>query len=123
MSHELKQAEYEQAIDDLVTTHVIDESNLAAAFNHYSDDELINLIIAGKKFIRLTDGDSGYRSVEIEQIHIDIANDFDFTMRLIELAVNDKEKVSELVDKRVRAIIKCEIAQIKLDWFDLLTGA
>ena len=123
MSHELKQAEHEQAIDGLVTTHLIDESNLATAFNHYSDDELVNLIITGKKFIRLNDGDSGYRSVEIEQIHIDIANDFEFTMRLIELAVNDKDKVSELVDKRVRAIIKCEMAQIKLDWFDLLTGA
>ena len=122
MSHELKQAEYEQAIDDLVTTHLIDESNLAMAFNHYSDDELVNLIIAGKKFIRLKDGDGGYRSVQIEQVNIDIASDFDFTMRLIELAVNDKGKVSELVDKRVRAIIKCEIAQIKLDWFDLLTG-
>ena len=122
MSHELKQAEYEQAIDDLVTTHLIDESNLAMAFNHYSDDELVNLIIAGKKFIRLKDGDGGYRSVQIEQVNIDIASDFDFTMRLIELAVNDKDKVSELVDKRVRAIIKCEIAQIKLDWFDLLTG-
>lgn len=123
MSHELKQAEYEQAIDDLVTTHLIDESNLATAFNQYSDDELVNLIIAGKKFIRLKDGDSGYRSVEIEQVNIDMASDFDFTMRLIELAVNDKDKVSELVDKRVRAIIKYEIAQIKLDWFDLLTGA
>ena len=123
MSHELKQAEYEQAIDDLVIAHLIDESNLATAFNHYSDDELVNLIIAGKKFIRLKDGDGGYRSVQIEQVNIDIASDFDFTMRLIELAVNDKDKVSELVDKRVRAIIKCEIAQIKLDWFDLLTGA
>jgi len=121
--YELKQAEQDLATDDMVLKPLIDESNLAAAFNHYSDDELVKLIIEGKKFIRLVDGDAGDRLVEIEQIHIDIASDFDFTMRLIELAVNDKEKVTELVDKRVRAIIKSEIAQIKVDWFDLLTGA
>lgn len=121
--HKLKQAEQDQLIDEMVLKPLIDESNLATAFNHYSDDELINLIIAGKKFIRLDDNDGAHRLVEIEQIHIDIASDFDFTKRLIELAVKDSQKVSELVNKRVRAIIKCEIAQIKLDWFDLLTGA
>ena len=121
--HKLKEAEQDQAIDDMVLKPLIDESNLATAFNHYSDDELIDLIMKGKKFIRLDDNDGAHRLVEIEQIRLDIASDFNFTRRLVELAVNGSQKVSELVDKRVRAIIKCEIAQIKLDWFDLLTGA
>lgn len=121
--HELKQAEQDLAIDDMVLKPLIDESNLAAAFNHYSDDELVNLIVNGKKFIRLDDGDGAYRLVEIEQIHIDIASDFEFTKRLISLAANDKGEVAELVAYKVRAIIKSEIAQIKVDWFDLLTGA
>lgn len=121
--HELKQAEHELAVDDMVLKPLIDESNLAIAFNHYSTDELVNLIIDGKKFIRLEECRGLYRTVEIEQIHIDIASDFEFTKRLIELAVNDKDKVSELVDKRVKAIVRAEIAQIKVDWFDLLTGA
>lgn len=121
--HELKQAEQDQAIDNMVLKPLIDESNLALAFNHYSDDELIKLIIDGKKFIRLEESRGFYRTVEIEQIHIEVANDSEFTKRLIELAINDSDKVKELVDKRIRAIIKAEIAQIKLDWFDLLTGA
>lgn len=121
--YERKQAEYEQAIDELTQTCLIDESNLAMAFNHYSDDELVELIISKKKFIRLEECRGFYRTVEIEEVHNDIAADFEFTKRLIELAVDDKYKVSELVNKRVRAIIKSEIAQIKVDWFDLLTGA
>lgn len=121
--HKLKEAEQDQLIDEMVLKPLIDESNLAKAFNHYSDDELIDLIMKGKKFIRLDDNDGAHRLVEIEQIRLDIASDFNFTRRLVELAVNGSQKVSELVDKRVRAIIKCEIAQIKLDWFDLLTGA
>lgn len=122
--HELKKAEQDQAIDDMVLRSLIDESNLATVFNHYPDDELIKLIMDGKKFIRLNDGTSGcYRTVDIERIHIDVADDSEFTKRLIELAINDSDKVKELVDKRIRAIIKAEIAQIKLDWFDLLTDA
>lgn len=121
--YKLKEAEQDQLIDDMVLKPLIDESNLATAFNHYSDEEFVDLIMKGKKFIRLDDNDGAHRLVEIEQIRLDIASDFDFTKRLVELAVNDSQKVSELVDKRVRAIIKCDIAQIKLDWFDLLTGA
>lgn len=121
--HELKQAEQDLAIDDMVLKPLIDESNLAAAFNHYSDDELVNLITNGKKFIRLEECRGVYRTVEISEIHNDIAGDFEFTKRLISLAANDKEEVAELVACKVRAIIKSEIAQIKVDWFDLLTGA
>lgn len=123
MSHELKQAEQDLEVDEMLLKPLIDESKLALVFNHFLDAELVNLIVDGKKFIRLNECRGVYRTVEIEQIHIDIANDIEFTKRLIELAVNDKDKVSELVDKRVRAIIKAEIAQIKVDWFDLLTGA
>lgn len=122
--HKLKEAEQDQLIDEMVLKPLIDESNLATAFNHYSDDELINLIISGKKFIRLDDGDGAHRLVEIDQIHADIASDFDFTKRTNTLLIaKEFERAFELVDKRIRAIIKCEIAQIKLDWFDLLTGA
>ena len=121
--YERKQAEYEQAIDDLTQACLINESNLALAFNHYSDDELVNLIISKKKFIRLVDGKAGYRIVEIEQVCRDVAADFKFTEYLIPLAFNDKEKLAILIDKQVRAIIKADIAQIKVEWSDLLTGA
>ena len=121
--YERKQAEHEQAIDDLTQTYLIKESNLALAFNHYSDDELVKLIIEGKKFIRLIDGDAGYRIVEIEQIKRAVAEDEKFTLTLIDLSLDDPLKTKELVNKRVEAIIKADIAQIKVDWSDLLTGA
>ena len=121
--YERKQAEHEQAIDDLTQTCLINESNLALAFNHYSDDELVELIIEGKKFIRLVDGKAGYRVVEIENVSCRVAEDVEFTKYLVPLAFNDKDKLAELVQKQVRAIIKADIAQIKVDWSDLLTGA
>ena len=120
--YERKQAEHEQAIDDLTQTCLINESNLALAFNHYSDDELVKLIIEGKKFIRLVEY-GGCRSVEIGDIKFAIAEDDDFTFKLIELSLNKPQKTKELVNERIKAIIKADIAQIKLDWFDLLTGA
>lgn len=121
--HEIKQAEHEQAIDELVSTCLINESNLALAFNHYSDDELTELIISKKKFIRLIDGKAGYRIVEIENVSCRVAEDVEFTKYLVPLAFDDKDKLAELVQKQVRAIIKADIAQIKVDWSDLLTGA
>jgi hypothetical protein len=120
--YERKQAEYEQAIDDLTQTCLINESNLALAFNHYSDDELAKLISEGKKHICLHEG-KGYRTVEIEQIKCAIAEDDEFTFKLIELSLDEPLKTKKLVNKRIEAIIKADIAQIKLDWIDLLTGA
>ena len=120
--HERKQAEHEQAIDDLTQTCLINESNLALAFNHYSDDELVELITKGKKYICLHEG-KGYRAVEIEQIKLAVAEDDEFTFKLIELSLDEPQKTKELVNERIKAIIKAEIAQIKLDWSDLLTGA
>ena len=122
MNYETKQATYEQAIDDLVQSVVITESNLALAFNHYTDNGLARHIECGKKFIRLKDGD-GYRVVEIKEIKHSIAEDDDFTIKLIELSINEPEKTKQLVKERITAIIKAEIAQIKVDYQDLLTGA
>lgn len=120
--YERKQAEQDLAIDELTQTCLINESNLALAFNHYSDDELVKLIIEGKKFIRLADGD-GYRVVEIYEVKCQIAEDLEFTKRLIELTTEGFTKVGDLVNERIKAIIKADIAQIKVDWSDLLTGA
>ena len=122
MTYALKQATYEQAIDDLVQSVVITEANLALAFNHYTDDELVRHIECGKKFIRLKDGDI-YRVVDIEEIKSSIAEDDDFTIKLVELSLNEPEKTKQLVNERITAIIKAEIAQIKVDYQDLLTGA
>ena len=122
MTYELRQATYEQAIDDLVQSVVITEANIALAFNYYTDNGLVRHIECGKKFIRLKDGD-GYRVVDIEEIKASIAEDDDFTFKLIELSLNNPEKTKQLVNSRVSAIIKAEIAQIKVDYQDLLTGA
>lgn len=122
MTYELRQATYEQAIDDLVQSVVITDDNLALAFNHYTDAELVQQIECGKKFIRLKDGD-GYRVVDIEEIKSSIAEDDDFTFKLIELSLNEPDKTKKLVKERITAIIKAEIAQIKVDYQDLLTGA
>ena len=121
--HEIKQDAWRIIKNKFESTCLINESNLALAFNHYSDDELVNLIIEGKKFIRLIDGDAGYRIVEIEQIKRAVAEDEKFTLTLIDLSLDDPLKTKELVNKRVEAIIKADIAQIKVDWSDLLTGA
>ena len=117
-----EQAKHEQAIDDLTVSPLIDESNLSLAFNHYQGDELIDEISSGRKFIRLNECVAGYRTVCIEGVKSQIACDDDFTMKLIELAIDDGEKVKSLVNKKIDAIIKCEISQIKVDWFDLLNG-
>lgn len=122
MNYETKQAAYEQAIDDLVQSVVITESNLTLAFNHYTDDGLVRLIECGKKVIRLTDG-KGYRLVDVYEIKRAIAEDDEFTFKLVELSLNEPEKTKQLVNSRITAIIKAEIAQIKVDYQDLLTGA
>lgn len=122
MTYELRQAEYEQAIDDLVKSVVITEANLALAFNYYTDNGLVRHIECGKKFIRLKDG-LCHRIVEIESIKASIAEDDDFTFKLIELSLNEPDKTKQLVKERITAIIKAEIAQIKVDYQDLLTGA
>ena len=121
--YEIKQDAWRIIKNKFESTCLINESNLAMAFNHYSDDELVELIISKKKFIRLVDGKAGYRIVEIENVSRCVAEDEEFTKYLAPLAFNDKDKLAELVQKRVRAIIKADIAQIKVEWSDLLTGA
>ena len=117
-------AEYEAAQEAITEAILINESNLAGHFNHYEDHQLINLLANGKKFLRLKDG-IGYRCIEAEEISIQIAEDADFTIRLINLSVDGDasiEAVRGLVKTEIYRIISAELDQIKKDYEGLLNG-
>lgn len=118
----LKQAEHEQVVDDLTLKVLIDESNLALAFNHYSDDELAKQIKDGRKFIRLNECRGVDRAVCVDEIKSELASNSDFAEKLIEIGITDGDKVKALINDKITTVIKSEIAQIKDDWFDFLHG-
>lgn len=123
MNFELKQAELDLAIEQMKESTVINESNLALFFDCYTPGEQVEQIISGNKFIRLNRGHGDYVAVEISDISAELAADHDFTMELIDLSLKGGFNASELITERLRKTIKSELAQIKVDFIDLLTGA
>lgn len=123
MNFELKQAELDLAIEQMKESTVINESNLALFFECYTPDEQVGQIINGNKFIRLNRGHGNFVAVEISDISSELAADHDFTMGLIDLSLKGGFNASELITERLRKTIKAELAQIKVDFIDLLTGA
>lgn len=123
MNFELKQAELDLAIEQMKESTVIGESNIALFFDCYTPAEQVEQIISGKKFIRLNRGHGNYVAFEISDINAELAADHDFTMELIDLSLKGGFNVSELIAERLRKTIKAELAQIKVDFIDLLTGA
>lgn len=123
MNFELKQAELDLAIEQMKESTVINESNLALFFDCYTPDEQVEQIISGNKFIRLNRGHGDYVAVEISDIIAELATDHDFTIKLIDLSLKGDFNASELITERLRKTIKAELAQIKVDFIDLLTGA
>lgn len=115
----------QQATQDAVTTAIlIDESSLAAHLNHYDDHTLIKLLASGKKFLRLKDG-IGYRHIEAEDISIQIANDVDFTIKLINETLHGDsgiEAVRKMVNDEIYSRISTALDEIKEDYEDLLNG-
>lgn len=122
MNFELKQAELDLAIEQMKESTVISESNLALFFECYTPDEQVEQILNGKKFIRLNRGHGDYVAVEISDISAELANDHDFTIELIDSSLKGGFNASELIAERLRKTIKAELAQIKVDFIDLLTG-
>lgn len=123
MNFELKQAELDLAIEQMKESTVINESNLALFFDCYTPDEQVEQIINGKKFIRLNRGHGDYVAVEISDISAELATDHDFTIELIDSSLKGSFNASELIAERLRKTIKAELAQIKVNFIDLLTGA
>ncbi len=112
-------------INSKITSAIlIDESNLAAHINHYDDHKLINLLASGKKFLRLVDG-IGYRHIEAEDISIQIADDTEFTIKLIQKTLTGDtsiEDVRKMVSDEIYKRISAALDEIKEDWSDLLCG-
>lgn len=123
MNFELKQAELDLTIEQMKESTVIDESSLALFFDCYTPAEQVEQIISGNKFIRLNRGHGDYVAVEISDISAELAADSDFTIELIDLSLKGSFNASELIAERLRKTIKAELAQIKVDFIDLLTGA
>ncbi len=118
------EAEQEARQDAVAASILIDESNLAAHFNEYENCQLAKLIIEGKKFIRLKDGISD-RVVAIEDAHIQIADDNEFTIKLINASINGDssiELVRSMIDAEVTRIIELQVCKIESDYQDLLMG-
>lgn len=114
----LFEAEQDATQDAVTTAILIDESNLAAHLNHYDDHDLISLLASGKKFLRLKDG-IGYRHIEAEDISIQIANDVEFTIKLINETLNSDssiEAVRKMVNDEIYGRISVELNQIKADY-------
>lgn len=118
------EAEQEATQDAVATATLIDESNLAAHLNHHDDHTLINLLACGKKFLRLKDG-IGYRVIEQSELHAEIAEDSDFTIKLINETVDGDtsiEAVRKLIDDEIYSRISAALDEIKEDYEDLLNG-
>lgn len=117
-------AEYEAAQDAIKSAVLINEQNLAGHFNEYSDHDLIKLLAAGKKFLRLKDG-VGYRVIEQEELHAEIAADSDFTIKLINEALDGCSKIEtvrKLIDDAIYKRVSASLDEIKSDYEDLLSG-
>lgn len=117
-------AEYQASQDKIVDAILIDESNLAAHLNHYDDHKLINLLASGKKFLRLKDG-IGYRHIESKDISIQIADDTEFTIKLINKTIDgdtSMDEVRKMVNDEIYIRISAALDEIKEDYEDLLNG-
>ena len=123
MNFELKQAELDLAIEQMKESTVINESNLALFFDCYTPCEQVEQIISGNKFIRLNRGHGDYVAIEISDISAELDADHDFTIELIDSSLKGGFNASEMITERLRKTIKAELAQIKVDFIDLLTGA
>lgn len=118
------EAEYEAAQDAIKSATLINEQNLAGHFNEYSDHDLIKLLASGKKFLRLKDG-FGYRVIEQSELHAEIAEDSDFTIKLINETLDGDtsiETVRKLIDDEIYKRISASLDEIKSDYEDLLHG-
>lgn len=117
-------AEYQAAQDKVIEAILIDESNLASHLNHYDEHQLINLLASGKKFLRLKDG-TGYRHIESEDISIQVADDAEFTIKLINKTLDgevSKSELSKMVNDEIYRRISAALDEIKEDYEDLLNG-
>ncbi len=120
----LLQAEQEATQDAVTTAILIDESNLAAHLNHYDEHTLINLLAYGKKFLRLKDG-IGHRVIEQSELHAEIAEDSDFTIKLINETLDGDtsiESVRKLIDDEIYSRMSAALDEIKEYYADLLQG-
>lgn len=122
MNYETKQVEHEQQIDDLVLSTVITESNLALAFNHYTNGQLTELVLYGKKYFRLSD-----RTLSNECV-AKIAREDDAEDGIVQQVFNavsakDIELAHKLHSDYLYRITHALICEIEQDYQDLSTGA
>ena len=117
-------AEYEAAQEAITEAILINEQNLAGHFNHYSEAQLISFLSTGKKFLRLKEG-CGHRCIEIDNLSCEIAQDNEFTLKLIHETLDDDasiESVRKILNDEIERRIAYALQQIKDDWSDLLYG-
>lgn len=122
MTYETKQATYEQAIDDLVQSVVITEDNLALAFNHYTNGQLTELVLSGKKYFRLSDRTLSNECVA-KVAREDDADDGIVQQVFNAVAAKDIELAHKLHSDYLYRITHALICEIEQDYQDLLTGA
>lgn len=122
MAYELKQATYEQAIDDLVQSVVITEANLALAFNYYTNGQLTELVLSGKKYFSLSDRTLSNECVE-KIAREDDADDGIVQQVFNAVAAKDIELAHKLHSDYLYRITHTLICSIEEDYQDLLTGA
>lgn len=117
-------AEYEAAQEAITEAVLINKQNLAGHLNHYSEAELIKLLSTGKKLLRLKEG-LGHRCIEIDDLSCEIAQDNEFTLKLIHLTLDDRgsiESVRKFLNAEIERRIAYALQQIKEDWSELLCG-
>lgn len=122
MNYETKQAEYEQAIDDLVQSTVITDDNLALVFNHYTNGQLTELVLSGKKYFSLSDRTLSNECVA-KVMREDDAEDGIVQQIFDAVAVKDIELSHKLHSDYLYRITHALICEIEQDYQDLLTGA
>lgn len=122
MTYELRQATYEQAIDDLVQSVVITEANLALAFNHYTNGQLAELVLSGKKYFSLSDRTLSNECVK-KIAREDDADDGIVQQVFNAVAAKDIELAHKLHSDYLYRITHTLICSIEEDYQDLLTGA
>ena len=119
--YERKQAEHEQAIDDLTQTCLINESNLALAFNYYTNAQLTELVLSGKKYFRLSDRTLSNECVA-KVAREDDADDGIVQQVFDAIDAKEFELAYKLKSDYLYRITHTLICEIESDYQDLLTG-
>lgn len=123
--HQIKLDAYQtvqHSIKQFEQSTVITDDSLALAFNHYTNGQLTELVLSGKKYFRLSDRTLSNECIE-KIAREDDAEDGIVQQVFNAVAAKDIELAHKLHSDYLYRITHALICEIEQDYQDLLTGA